>query len=132
MKTPTLEAEYEQLVKENLAAAPAPTGGAERREHPRLKVDPTQFTIPSAPQMSVLDVSLSAIALHSNHPFAPGEEVRITLANGFSVEARVRSCELEETGPGADLLDTPFRVVCQFHELHEGMELIVTAKRAGT
>ena len=128
MQIAELEREYEQILersRENGEIHGA-QGGSEKRRHPRLSVDSQDMWISTVPEFSVIDMSMSGMAFHSNHPLEAGEVIHIALGAMLSVDATVRSCKLEEAP--SEYLDAQFRIQCEFLQDYSGMELLVSLK----
>ncbi|MCZ6557304.1 MAG: PilZ domain-containing protein [SAR324 cluster bacterium] len=100
--------------------------GQERRNHPRLKVETDDLWINTIQQFSIIDMSLSGIAILSNHPLRPGELLQISMSDTLNADAEVVACKLEDAS--TEFLDAQFRIQCKFVEEYKGMELIVTIK----
>ena len=101
--------------------------GAERRSHPRLAVKSADVWISSVPEFSMVDLSVSGIALMANYPLPPGERLTVSLGTALSIEAEVVHCQLVESP--TDYSDAVFRIQCRFAQEAEGMELVVQVKR---
>ena len=129
MAVSEIEKEYAEVLEKSRLKGELDEGkgGANRRVHPRIKVQSTQLSIDTVPEFFVADISLSGLAVITNHPLAPGESVHISLGEAMSVDAEVVNCQMEE--PPSEMLDAQFRVQCKFSEQYKGMELLVRVKR---
>ncbi len=101
-------------------------GGQDRRTHPRLAVKAADLWISSVPEYSMVDLSISGLAIMSNYPLQPGEVLTMTLGSALSMEAEVVNCQLVESP--TDYSDAVFRIQCKFREELKGMELVVKVK----
>jgi hypothetical protein len=101
--------------------------GQERRIHPRLAVTSADIWISSVPEFTMVDLSISGLALMANYPLKPGEQITISMGTALSIEAEVVKCQLVESP--TDYSDAVFRIQCRFAEELKGMELVVQIKK---
>lgn len=128
MTDSAIEKEYAEVLEQSRLQGDLDEGpGDDRRGHPRIKVHSAELSIDTVPEFFVADMSLSGLAVVSNHPLAPGEKVNISLGGAMSVNAEVVNCQMEE--PPSEMLDAQFRIQCKFSEEYQGMELLVRVKR---
>lgn len=98
----------------------------DRREHPRLKVNTSDFWITTVPEYSVLDLSATGIAIGANYPLPRGEVITVALGADCSAKAQVVACQLVDSP--TEHQDAEFRIQCRFLERESGMALVVGAK----
>jgi hypothetical protein len=125
MATAKLEREYQAILEQRRRKGEIEDEdkGADRRVHPRLKVNSMDLWLNAEAQLSVIDMSASGISFISNHPLKPGESINIALGKVLNVDAKVLACHLEESA--TEFLDAQFRIQCKFGEEASGMELLV-------
>ncbi len=118
--------EYQQVLqdhqKEIVSSGRLP--GREQRLFPRFKVNSTDLWISSVPEFAVANLSVSGIAVLSNHPVEVGQMLNISLGKSLSVDTEVIACTMEF--PPDEFTDGQFRIQCNFLEELKGMELLVT------
>lgn len=100
--------------------------GDDRRHHPRFRLKTGFVWVKVTPRFTVVDVSVSGIAIHSDFPFQNGDVINITLGKAFSVEAEVVNCSLVATDP--DFMEAKYLVRCQFEDESIGMQFLVMIK----
>jgi hypothetical protein len=120
-----LEGDYKRVLEEALArgAIQLRTGGVELRKEPRILPGNGHIRVRVEPDFSMINVSASGLAFHSDLPFTPGGTLTIVLEDAFNVAGRVIGCSLEETDPS--FLETHYRVQCRFEDLEQGKQLLV-------
>lgn len=121
--------DYEALLQEgqvrgDVELRPEPE---ERRAQPRFRLKSQHVFIKVEPRFPVVDVSVTGISVYSDMPFAAGQTVSITLGKAFSLEAAVVDCTLVLADE--DLLETKYRVRCQFADETVGMQCLVMMKQ---
>ena len=123
-----LENQYEEILESSRLRGEIleSKGSADKRRHPRLRVDTGDLFISTVPEFSVLDMSLSGMAFLSNHPLGEGEVIHIALGDMLSIDAQILNCRLEEAP--SEFLDAQFRINCEFVHDARAMELIVNLK----
>ena len=123
-----LHQEYARILEESRRRGDVmeEQAGQERRTHPRLAVKAADLWISSVPEYSLVDLSISGLAIMSNYPLQPGEVLTMTLGTTLSMEAEVVNCHLVESP--TDYSDAVFRIQCKFREELKGMELVVKIK----
>lgn len=121
--------DYEDLLREGLARGEVElrSDSDEKRDQPRFRLKSQHVFIKVEPRFDVVDVSISGISVYSDFPFKIGQTVNITLGKAMSVEATVVECPLELANP--DLLETKYRVRCQFEDETVGMQFLVMMKQ---
>ncbi|MEE8436048.1 MAG: PilZ domain-containing protein [bacterium] len=106
---------------------PLPAGsGAERRKATRLDANTTELTIRTELKVHAIDISVAGLAFFSKFPVQAGQQLQITLATMFTVDAEVVNCVLEDQDP--DFLDLRYKVQCKFPEEEQGKYLLVAIK----
>ena len=100
--------------------------GAERRRHPRIRVNSGDLPVEIDPWVFAIDVSLSGMAFYADEPVEPGRSVTIALGDHYAVEASVVDCHPEQS----DSSDLPsrHRMHCRFAEEERGKQLLVMIK----
>lgn len=125
-----VEQEYAKLVQGLLGGEGQRTEGAltDRRDDPRFQVVTDDLWINEVPEFSLLDLSVSGLAISATYPLPPGAHIDVGLGNQVTAHAEVLGCRLVETAT----LYTPaeFRINCRFADATNGMELLVQAKRS--
>lgn len=101
-------------------------GGENRRKKPRFRIKSGYVWIKIQPRFTVVDVSVSGIALFSDYPFEVGEELSITLGKALNIISVVKECELVQSDEG--LLENKYHVRCNFENEEQGMEFLVMIK----
>lgn len=129
MSDEQLEQEYQRILAEEREKGTVEEGspGAERRRHPRLKVNPGDLPVEIDPWVFAIDISISGMAFYSEEAVSAGEIVNISLGDTDSVvEARVLDSDLEES----DIPYQPsrYRLHCEFADEEKGMEFLVKIK----
>ena len=129
MMNVSLQEEYARILEESRRRGDLmeEASGQERRTHPRLAVKAADIWISSVPEYSLVDLSISGLAIMANYPLQPGEVINMTLGTTLSMEAEVVNCVLVESP--TDYSDAVFRIQCRFREELQGMELVVRVKR---
>ena len=120
--------QYEKILEQSRLAGEiiGEPDGRERRTHPRMKAKSEDLRISSIPEFSIIDMSLSGMAVLSNHPLGEGEMIEINLGDTLKADAVVVGCRMEEST--SEFLDSHFRIQCKFNEDYKGMELLVKIK----
>jgi len=128
MMNVNLQDEYARILEESRRRGDLvdAQGEQDRRIHPRLAVKAADIWISSVPEYSLVDLSVSGLALMANYPLQPGEVITMTMGTTLSLEAEVVNCTLVESP--TDYSDAVFRIQCRFREELQGMELVVRVK----
>ncbi len=123
-----MQLQYEKILEQSRLAGEiiGEPDGRERRTHPRLKAVSDDLWINSIQEFSIIDMSLSGIAVLSNHPLREGEMIEVSLGDTLKADAMVVGCLMEESA--SECLDAQFRIQCKFLEDYKGMELLVKIK----
>jgi PilZ domain len=129
MEEVDLHQEYAKILEEGRRRGDllAEQEGKERRTHPRLAVKAADLWISSVPEYSLVDLSVSGLAIMANYPLDPGQVITMTLGTAMTLEAEVINCQLVESP--TDYSDAVFRIQCRFEEELQGMELVVQVKK---
>ena len=127
MEETKLEAEYQKILDEHQEElqSVARSDAANKRIHPRFKVETSDLWINSVPQFDLLDMSISGMAIRSNYPLEPGETIEVALGMSFRATAVVLDCKM--VGSPDEYTDAEFRINCRFAEDLLGKELLVKA-----
>ncbi len=132
MKHKDIEKEYELLMTQLMEGGGLDigTGEDERRKHQRFKTQPDTFLAYMNSQFTLIDASKSGLCFYSNHPYQPGQTVKMELDEYFSVEAEVVNCQQAESDP--DSLEELFSVHCKFLTEDHGMHLLMKLRDGGS
>ena len=120
-----LENGYRKVLLEAFEAGELNWGVFERRRAPRVKLQSVGISASVTPKISVENASTSGIAFFSDQPFSPGSEIDLTLQGILRFVINVISCE---TLDKPALPNLPFRIRCTFHDIYQGMQLLVVVK----
>lgn len=125
MSDSNLEQEYERILENYRARGDLqPEAQQDKRKNPRLKVETSDLWIATVPEFSILDISISGLAIQSNHPLKEGEMIHISLDTILSTDAEVVRCVMIQSPSEYD--DALFRIQCRFLEEYLGMKLLVS------
>ncbi len=71
---------------------------ADRRRHPRIRVNPNDLPVEIDPWVFAIDISISGMAFYSDDPVPPGEMVTIKLGDDLQADAKVVRVQEERAG----------------------------------
>lgn len=130
MSKPQVTERYAQILAETQSAEPAPAATMERRNAPRVSVVCGDVAVNATFPVTTIDISTTGASFLSEQPFKAGNEISLSVAKVFSLEATVVGCEMEETD--STFMETRYRVRCKFTDETAGMELLVLSKEYET
>lgn len=130
-----LDRQYELLLQEGLAKGEVTIRAdlPDLRRAPRFRVSGGRIAVRVEPQFTLVDISASGFAFLSEIPFALEVVLHVILRSALAFQARVVGCQLVETD--RQLLETRYRVQCQFDDDASGKQLLVLMReieRLGT
>lgn len=123
-----LHQDYERILEEGRESGDLQDQSeeADRRRHPRIRVNPNDLPVDIDPWVFAIDISISGMAFYSDDPVPPGKMVTITFTDDLHAEAKVVNVQ-EEPPLGPDQ-PTRYRLQCEFADEEEGKQLLVRIK----
>lgn len=101
-------------------------GDAEKREYPRFNLCNNIIWKSGEFEFSIVDLSVSGIAVDTNRFLEPGSRFIIKLGDLISLKARV--VRADEMRPTPDFYGGRFRLSCKFEDDLEAMKFLVLVK----
>jgi PilZ domain len=128
MRLPTLDEEYQSIVREALARGELDVrkNGDDLRSEPRFRKVRGGIAVRVEPEFRMADVSARGIAFFSELPFELGSTLHVVLHGTIAFHARVVGIQLVETD--SFFLEARYRVQCRFHDDADGKQLLVLMK----
>ena len=122
----SIDAAYHQILQERKTEIIATGGlGANQRVNPRFRVKTDDLWISSVPDFTLLDMSITGLAIRSNYPLEVDQVIEVSLGSSLSATAIVVDCKL--VGSADEWTDAEFRISCRYAEDLRGKELLVKA-----
>ena len=123
-----LDQEYERVLEDGRESGDLleQSEDADRRRHPRIRVNPNNLPVEIDPWVFAIDISISGMAFYSDDPVPPGNLVTIKLADDIQAEAKVVG--VQEEPPIGPEQSSRYRLQCEFTDEEQGKRLLVRIK----
>jgi hypothetical protein len=123
-----LDQDYEQVLEDSRESGDLleQSEDADRRRHPRIRVNPNNLPVDIDPWVFAIDISISGMAFYSDDPVPPGKLVTIKLADEIQADAKVVG--VQEEPPLGPEQPPRYRLQCEFTDEEQGKQLLVRIK----